>query len=156
MPEPLARNSGNSSQPNRWLAAGWFSGFAVLAMTLLWLPLLGRFRFAPVFLYMLLPAGASTVAGYFWGGAIADPSTSYRQALLRGLGVTAGALVVFAALFSISLPLVEHGWVLDSAPGLFLFTLFFGLLMAGPISLTAGMLASATLHALARRISARR
>jgi len=156
MPEPLARNSGNPPQPNRWLAAGWFAGFAILAMTMLWLPLLGRFSFSPVFLYILLPAVASAVAGYFWGGVIADPSTSYRQALLRGLGVTAGALVIFAALFSSLLPLVEHGWVLGSAPGLFLFTLFFGLLMAGPISLAAGLLASATLHGLARRISARR
>lgn len=150
MSESLTQQPIKPTRARRWLAAGWFAGFAFLTMALLFLH--GPIALAGMFLYLLLPAVAGAVAGYLWGGAISDSRESYALAVLRGLGVTAGALVIFAVFFVILLPLFERGWSFRSVGGLFLATLFFGMIMTGPISLTAGMVASVTLHALGRRM----
>lgn len=108
--------------------------------------------FRAVLLYILLPAIASALAGFLWGGAILDPARTegYGQCLLRGIGVTAGAFSIFAVLFAFALPLTERGWAFSQVWGIFLSTLFFGLIMTGPIIAPAGMLGAVTLYLLGR------
>jgi len=133
----------------RAVAGLWFAACGFLVTALLFLH--GPIRGPAVLLYVILPALASAIAGYVLGGAILDPLSSYAAALLRGLATTITAFALFAAFFALTLPFVERGWSLTQAGGLFLTTLFFGLLMAGPLCLVAGIVASMTLHAFGHR-----
>ena len=70
---------------------------------------------------------------------------SFGKSLLRGLGVTAVAYVIFSVLYGLAFPLLERGWSLRQAVGLAPLALIFGLLMMGPLAAMAGMVAGATL-----------
>lgn len=100
-----------------------------------------------IILYIVLPSVSAGAAGCTWGGAILDSSKvkSYGQSLLSGLGVSAGAYVIFALLYACGLPLLEKGWSLRQAGGLLFFTLTFGILLGGPLALVAGMIAATSL-----------
>jgi hypothetical protein len=145
--ESLLRPTGR-----KLLAAAWFAAIGLLAMAL--------FFFHPpialraVLLYILAPALSSALAGYLLGGAILDPArtTNYGQCLLRGLGVTAAAFLIFAVFFACALPVAEQGWSFSQIGALFLGTIFFGLIMTGPVVAAAGMLAALGLYMLGRRV----
>ena len=117
----------------RPIAAIWFAAFALLFTVLFFL----RVTMAShaVILYIVLPSLAAGIAGYIWGGAILDSRVkTYGQSVLRGLGVSAGAYLIFAVLYACVLPVLEGKWSLGRVGSLFLFTLMLGILMGGPLA----------------------
>jgi hypothetical protein len=140
----------------RLLAAIWFTAFGLLA-TVIFFHQLSMTAHAVV-LYIVLPSVSAGVAGYIWGGAILDSSKvkSYGEAVLRGLGVSAGAYVIFALLYACGLPLLEAGWSLRQAGGLLLFSFTFGLLLGGPMASIAGMIAATSLFGFGHHLVGRR
>lgn len=138
----------------RPIAALWFAGFAALATFLFFLRLsMGSHL---VILYIVLPSLAAGIAGCIWGGAILDSSKvkTYDRSLLRGLGVSAGAYLIFGVLYGCVLPLLEGVWSLRQAASLYLLTLVFGPLMAGPLVAITGMTAGVTLFRFGRHLFA--
>lgn len=135
----------------RLIAAAWFALFGFLAASLFFLR--PDTKLPALFLYVLLPTVAGSIAGYIWGGAILDSTatTGAPQSMLRGAGVTAGAFLIFAVLFSLALPLAERGWAMKQAGGILVATLTLGLVMVGPLILIAGILGGLTLYVLGRR-----
>ena len=131
------------------LAMFWFAGFALLAAGALFYPITMVFRTR--ILFFALPAIAGAIAGYSLGGTIMDRRKieGYRSAILRGICVSLAAFVIFAALFALSLPFAENGWLRASFGAIFLDTLTFGLLMAGPLAVISGGIAGASLFWLA-------
>ena len=129
----------------RSLAAAWFALLGFLASLLVFLPLSGKSHV--VILYVLLPSFSAGTAGFISGGSILDSSKTetYRQALLRGLGVTALAFVIDSVFFAVVFPSFEPGWSLREAFGLVPFALLFGGLMIGPLAAIVGMVAGAAL-----------
>jgi len=140
-----------SSGARRPLAAAWFAFFGFLAASVFFLR--PHVRFSVLCLYVLLPSLAAAIAGYIWGGAILDFTTtkSPGNSMLRGMGVTAGAFLIFAVLYALGLPLVERGWSIKQAGGILVAALTLGLIMVGPLILIAGMIAGVTLYMLGRR-----
>jgi len=108
-------------------------------------------------LYVVLPSISAAISGSLWGAAILDSSriNTYAASLLRGLGVSAGAYLIFAVFYACGLPLMEPLWSLRQAGNLFFFTLMFGLLLAGPMAVVAGLVAGATLFRFGRHILAK-
>jgi hypothetical protein len=141
-----------SPAARRPIAAIWFAAVAALATFLFF----RRLAMAPhaVILYIVLPSLAAGIAGYIWGGAILDSSRvrTYGEAVLRGLGVGAGTYLLFAALYSFVLPLLEGQWSLGRTGGLFVLTLTLGILMGGPLAAAAGMLGGFTLFGFGRHV----
>lgn len=133
---------------HRILAAAWFAAFGFIAAAIFFLhrPIAWR----AVILYLVLPSLSAGAAGYAWGAPLLDPNNRWGKALLRSLGVTAGAYAIFALLFALGLPLLERGWSLLQVPGLLVMTLTLGLLMVGRWVLFAGIAAGLTLHKLGR------
>jgi len=123
----------------------WFAGFALLAAETLFYPITMVFRARVLFL--ALPAIAAAIAGYSLGGTIMDRRKiqGYRSAILRGIYVSLAAFVIFAGLFALSIPFAENGWLRSSFGAIFLDTLMFGLLMAGPLAVVSGGIAGASL-----------
>ena len=107
-----------------------------------------------VILYNVLPSLAAAIAGYIWGGAILDSSRvkTYGQSALRGLGVSAGAYVIFSVFYACELPLLEGPWSFERVGSLVLFVLVLGPLMVGATAVIAGMTSGITLYSLGRRI----
>lgn len=105
-----------------------------------------------IILYLVLPTLSAVLAGYVWGGPILDPvaTPNSGKAVLRGLGVTVRAYLIFSVLFACGLPMFETLWSFRQVGGLFLFTLTFGFLMIGPMVLLAGAVAGIALYFLAR------
>lgn len=138
------------STARRSLAAIWFAAFALLSSALFFLRL--SMASHAIILYVVLPSSAAGIAGYIWGGAILDSSDvkTYGQSIGRGLGVSAGAYVIFAALYACELPLLEGQWSLGRVGSLFLFTLILGILMGGPLAAVTGMTAAVTLFKFGR------
>ena len=131
------------------LAAFWFAGSALLAARILFYPITMVFRAR--ILFFALPAIAGAIAGYSLGGTIMDhrKMQGYRSAIFRGICVSLAAFVIFAGLFALSLPFAENGWLHGSIGAIFLGTLMFGLLMAGPLAVVSGGIAGASLFWLA-------
>lgn len=75
----------------RPVTAIWFAAFALLFTALFFLRL--SMASHAVILYIILPSLAAGIAGYIWGWTILDSSRvkTYRQSVLRGLVVSAGA-----------------------------------------------------------------
>jgi hypothetical protein len=138
----------------RPVAAIWFAAFALLFTVLFFLRL--SMASHAVMLYIVLPSLAAGIAGYIWGGAILDSShvKTYRQSVLRGLGVSAGAYAIFAVLYACELPLLEGEWSLGRAGSLFLFVLMLGPLMVAPMAALTGMISGITLFRFVRRVFA--
>ena len=134
----------------RLLAMGWFFAFAFLTVTILFHPLSITFR--ALFLFFALPAISGGIAGYCLGAAILDrdKTVGYAKAIFRGVGVALVACVIFFGLFSLFLPLVETGWAVKQAEGLFLATMIFGPVMGGPFAVLSGGIAGASLYWCAR------
>jgi hypothetical protein len=109
-----------------------------------------------IILYIILPSLAAGIAGYLWGGAILDSShvKTYRQSVLRGVGVSAGAYAIFAVLYACELPMLEGQWSFGRVGSLFLFTLMLGILMGGPLAAVTGMTAAVTLFRFGRHVFA--
>jgi hypothetical protein len=109
-----------------------------------------------IILYIIWPSLAAGIAGYLWGGAILDSShvKTYRQSVLRGVGVGAGAYAIFAVLYACELPMLEGQWSLGRVGSLFLFTLMLGILMGGPLAAVTGMTAAVTLFRFGRHVFA--
>lgn len=135
----------------RLLAAAWFAVFGFLAASIFFLR--PDTKLPALCLYVLLPTLAAFIAGSLWGGAILDPSATrdVAHSMLRGAGVTAGAFLIFAVLFSLALPVAERGWAIKQAGGILVATLTLGLLMVGPLIVIAGILGGLTLYVLGRR-----
>lgn len=135
----------------RLLAAAWFAVFGFLAASLFFLR--PDTKLPALCLYVLLPTVAASIAGCIWGGAILDRDATRDAAhsMLRGAGVTGGAFLIFAVLFSLALPLAERGWAVKQAGGILVATLTLGLLMVGPLIIVAGILGGFTLYMLGRR-----
>jgi hypothetical protein len=137
------------------IAAIWFAAFALLFTVLFFL----RMSMAShaVVLYIVLPSLAAGIAGYIWGGAILDSShvKTYRQSVLRGLGVSAGAYTIFAVLYACELPLLEGEWSLGRVGSLFLFVLMLGPLMVAPMAAITGMISGITLFKFGRHVFAK-
>ena len=135
-----------SPAARRPIAAIWFAAFALLFTVLFFRRLSASHA---VILYIVLPSLATGIAGYIWGGAILDSShvKTYREAVLRGLGVSAGAQAIFVVLYACGLAMLEGQLSLERVGRLFLFTLMFGTLMVRPLALAAvtGMIAGITL-----------
>ncbi len=150
MPLVLSRGA------RRPLAAAWFALFGFLAASVFFLR--PHVRLPVLCLYVLLPALAAAIAGYIWGGAILDftTTTSPAGSILRGMGVTAGAFLIFAVLYAFGLPLLERGWTMKQAGGILVAALTLGVIMVGPLILIAGMLAGITLYMFGRRVLAER
>jgi hypothetical protein len=138
----------------RPIAAIWFAAFALLFTVLFFLRL--SVASHAIILYIILPSLAAGIAGYLWGGAILDSShvKTYRQSVLRGVGVSAGAYAIFAVLYACELPMLEGQWSLGRAGSLFLFTLMLGILMGGPLAAVTGMTAAVTLFRFGRLVFA--
>jgi hypothetical protein len=138
----------------RSIAALWFAAFALLFTVLFFLHL--SMASHAVILYIVLPSLAAGIAGYIWGGAILDSShvKTYGQSVLRGLGVSAGAYLIFAVLYACELPLLEGEWSLGRAESLFLFVLMFGPLMVAPMAAITGMISGITLFRVSRHLFA--
>ena len=138
----------------RPIAAIWFAAFALLFTVLFFLRLCMASH--AIILYIVLPSLAAGIAGYSWGGAILDSShvKTYRQSVLRGLGVSAGAYTIFAVLYACELPMLEGQWSLGRVGSLFLFTLMLGILMGGPLAAVTGMTAAVTLFRFGRHFFA--
>ena len=111
----------------------------------------GPMRGNVIVLYLVLPTLCGVLAGYVWGGPILDPlaTPTSGKALLRGLGITVRAYLIFSVLFACGLPMFETLWSPGQAGGLFLLTLTFGFVMVGPTVLLAGALAGIALYLLA-------
>lgn len=109
-----------------------------------------------VILYVVLPSLAAGIAGYIWGETILDSShvKTYGQSIRRGLGVSAGAYVIFAVLYACGLPMLEGQWSMERVGSLFLFTLMLGILMGGPLAAVTGMTAAVTLFRFGRHVFA--
>ena len=135
-------------------AAIWFAAFGLLFTVLFFLRL--SMASHAVVLYIVLASLAAGIAGYIWGGAILDSShvKTYRQSVLRGLGVSAGAYAIFAVLYACGLPMLEGQWSLGRVGSLFLFTLMLGILMGGPLAAVTGMIAGITLFRFGRHVFA--
>jgi hypothetical protein len=131
------------------LATFWFAGFALLAAEALFYTITMAFRAR--ILFFALPAIAGAIAGYLLGGTIMDHRKveGYPSAILRGICVSLAGFVIFAGLFALSLPFAENGWLRSSIGAIFLDTLMFGLLMAGPLAVVSGGIAGASLFWLA-------
>jgi hypothetical protein len=144
----------------KFVAAIWFASFGLLA-TVIFFHQLSMATNAAI-LYIVLPSLSLGIAGFIWGGAILDPSRvkSHGESLMKGLGVTVGAYVIFALLYANGLPLLEAGWSPRQAGGLLFFTLTFGLLFGGPMAAVAGMIAATSLfsfgHYLSRGLDGRK
>jgi hypothetical protein len=138
----------------RPIAAIWFAAFALLFTVLFFLRL--SMASHATILYIFLPSLAAGIAGYLWGGAILDSSQvkTYRQSVLRGVGVSAGAYAIFAVLYACELPMLEGQWSLGRVGSLFLFTLMLGILMGGPLAAVTGMTAAVTLFRFGRHVFA--
>ncbi len=138
----------------RPIAAIWFAAFALLFTVLFFLRL--SMASHAIILYIILPSLAAGIAGYLWGGAILDSShvKTYRQSVLRGVGVSAGAYAIFAVLYACELPMLEGQWSLGRVGSLFLFTLMLGILMGGPLAAVTGMTAAVTLFRFGRHVFA--
>lgn len=138
-----------SSAPRRLLAAAWFGLVAFLASALFFFhrPIAP----AAVILYVVLPGVAGAIAGAIWGASILDfskpesQSKTWGGSLLRGLGVTLAAYVIFAVFFAVGVTL-SGDTIKARVPELFVLTLTFGFLMVGPFMLVVGAAAAATLH----------
>ncbi|HEV2136038.1 MAG TPA: hypothetical protein VGR47_17505 [Terracidiphilus sp.] len=137
----------------RFAAAIWFASFGLLA-TVIFFHQLSMAAHA-VILYIVLPSVSLGIAGFIWGGAILDSSKvkNHRESLVKGLGVTIGAYVIFALLYANGLPLLEIGWSQREVVGLLFFTLTFGLLLGGPMAAVAGIIAAASLFSFRRYLS---
>jgi len=133
------------------LASTWFAVFGFLAASLFFLR--PDTKLPALCLYVLLPTVAASIAGCIWGGAILDRDATRDAAhsMLRGAGVTGGAFLIFAVLFSLALPLAERGWAVKQAGGILVATLTLGLLMVGPLIIVAGILGGRTLNILSSR-----
>jgi len=127
------------------LAMFWFAGFALLSAGALFYPIAMAFRAR--ILFFVLPGIAGAIAGYWLGGTITDhrKTEGYRSAILRGICVSLAGFVIFAGLFALSLPFEENGWLRASFGSIFLETLIFGLIMAGPLTIVSGSIAGASL-----------
>jgi hypothetical protein len=138
----------------RPVAAIWFAAFALLFTLLFFLRL--SLASHAVILYIVLPSLAAGIAGYIWGGAILDSShvKTDPQAALRGFGVSAGAYLIFAALYACELPMLEGEWSLGRTGSLFLFALMLGPLMVAPMAAITGMISGITLFRFGRRVFA--
>jgi hypothetical protein len=138
----------------RLVAAIWFAAFALLFTMLFFLRL--SMASHAVILYIVLPSFAAGIAGHIWGGAILDSShvRTYRQSVLRGLVVSAGAYAIFAVLYASVLPMLEGQWSLGRVGSLFLFTLMLGILTGGPLAAVSGMIAGITLFRVSRHLFA--
>jgi hypothetical protein len=139
-----------TNRARRTLAAVWFAILGFLVTTLLFLhqPMVFHGRF----LFVVLPAISSGLAGYIWGGVILDftETKGFRESLLRGIGVAGGAFAIFAALFAIALWQTEPGWGMSQMGGLFLATLTLGLLMVGSVVIITGFVGGGILYFLGR------
>lgn len=137
----------------RLVAAIWFASFGLLATAIFFYPL--SWRASAVVLYIVLPSVSLGIAGFIWGEAILDSSKikSYSESLVKGLGVAAGAYVIFALLYTCGLPLLEAGWSPRQVVGLLFFTVTFGLLLGGPIAAVAGMIAATSLFSFGHYLS---
>ena len=137
----------------RFLAAMWFAGFALLCVAVMFYTLTMALR--GIFLYVVLPIVASGIAGALCGGPIVNraKTRTMSQSLLRGIAVAAAAFVIFSLLFALALPFIERGWSLRQSGGLLLLTSTLGILLAGPIVLSGGMLAGATLYLFGKVVS---
>ena len=138
----------------RPIAAIWFAAFALLFTVLFFLRL--SMASHAVVLYIVLPSLAAGIAGYIWGGAILDSShvKTYRQSVLRGLGVSAGAYAIFAVLYACEVPLLEGEWSLGRAESLLLFALMLGPLMVAPMAAITGMISGIMLFKFGRHVFA--
>jgi len=138
----------------RPVAAIWFAAFALLFTVLFFLRL--SMASHAVILYIISPSLAAGIAGYIWGGAILDSSRvkTYRHSVLRGLGVSAGAYLIFAVLYACELPMLEGEWSLGRAGSLFLFVLMLGPLMVAPMAAITGMMSGITLFKFGRHVFA--
>jgi hypothetical protein len=136
----------------RLLAAVWFAAIALLCVAVMFHKLTMSFR--GILLYMVLPMIASGIAGSLWGVSILNraKTNTVGHSVLRGIGVSGGAFVIFTLMFALALPLTERGWSVRNSEAIFLFTWTLGLLLAGPIVLFGGMLAGATLYLLGYRV----
>lgn len=134
-----------SGRFGKLLAMFWFAGFTLLAAGTLFYPITMAYRAR--ILFFVLPGIAGAIAGYWMGGTIMDQrkTEGYRSAILRGICASLTAFVIFAALFALSLPISENGWLRASFGGIFVETLIFGLLMAGPLTIVSGGIAGASL-----------
>jgi len=137
----------------RFLAAMWFAGFALLCVAVTFHTLTMALR--GIFLYVVLPIVASGIAGALCCGPIVNraKTRTMSQSLLRGIAVAAAAFVIFSLLFALALPFIERGWSLRQSGGLLLLTSTLGILLAGPIVLSGGMLAGATLYLFGKVVS---
>jgi len=137
----------------RFLAAMWFAGFALLCVAVMFHTLTMALR--GIFLYVVLPIVASGIAGALCGGPIVNraKTRTMSRSLLRGIAVAAAAFVIFSLLFALALPFIERGWSLRQSGGLLLLTSTLGILLAGPIVLSGGMLAGATLYLFGKVVS---
>ncbi len=142
-----------SATARRAISAAWFGLFGFLAAGIFCLR--PDVKFPALCLYVLVPGLAATLAGAAWGPAILDPSRTQAPgvAMLRGIGVTAGAFAIFAVLYALGLPLLERGWKMNQAGGILIAALTLGLLMVGPLIAISGMIAGLTLFLLGRRVS---
>ena len=138
----------------RPIAAIWFAAFALLFTVLFFLRL--SMASHAIILYIILPSLAAGIAGYIWGGAILDSFhvKTYRQSVLRGLGVSAGAYIIFTVLYACELPMLEGQWSLGRVRSLFLLALMLGILMGGPLAAVTGMTAAVTLFRFGRHVFA--
>lgn len=138
----------------RPIGAVWFAAFGLLFTVLFFLRL--SMASHAIILYIILPSLAAGIAGYIWGGAILDSShaKTYRQSVLRGLGVSAGAYLIFAILYACELPVLEGEWSLARSGSLFLFVLMLGPLMVAPMAAITGMVSGITLFKFGRLVFA--
>ena len=134
----------------RVLAALWFALCGLLLAAAF--ALHGPIAWPALCLYVLAPAFSAAIAGFLWGAVLLDSSRTRTipDALVRGVGVAAGAFLIFTLCFATLLPLVEHGWSGRQVPALFFMALTMGLLAVGPLVLIAGMVAGIALFVVGR------
>jgi hypothetical protein len=136
----------DSSPLRKLIAATWFSIFAIAFSAALFLrPRIGHHA---VTLFVLLPPVAAAISGYLWGGRILTLPRpgSMGKALLSGVLVALVAFAIFAALYALALPLVEHGWALSQSGGIAFLVLSLGLIAFGPWVVVIGAVAGALLY----------
>lgn len=138
-------------QRPRLLAALAF-GVAGLLLPALWfLPVIAPSRNVVVLLlYVGLPALAAGLAGGI-GAPLLLPARcrSASGAVLRGAGIAAVALIVFAPLLALGLTLTEPGWT--NPLGLTVLILWFSLVAVGWIVTVVGALVGWVVWCWARR-----
>ena len=91
-------------------------------------------------LYVGLPGAAAAIAGGLLGSPLVAPVARDREgaAALRGVGIAAAALVLFAPLYAWVLKWTEPGWT--SVLGLTVLVLEFGALAMGwPVAAVGGL-----------------